>query len=186
MFRVQFQPNAQLLNANCPDLRQLVPVTVHKHTTKHTIHHGGHLLFVLMQLQDKHMENAYRRPKTSAYWSVGYWIRLVYIDLNIWHWHFITLHCCMLLMENTHFSHYNLRFLSLTENLYQVPSIKGPSIPYPTYVGENYFVKQACREWRGSSSVIMFLSDSVCSTNLENCSLSNFTLPCNYFLIPGY
>lgn len=48
-------------------------------------------------------------------------------------------------MENEHLSH-KLQFLSLTENLYQVHDIKGPSTPYPTYVGVNYFVKQACQE----------------------------------------
>lgn len=59
MFRVQFKPNTQLLNANCPDFRQLVPVTVHKHTTEHATYHGGNLLAVLLQLQDTHMEHAY-------------------------------------------------------------------------------------------------------------------------------
>lgn len=48
MFRVQFKPNTQLLNANCPDVRQLVPVTVHKHTTEHATYQGENLLSVLL------------------------------------------------------------------------------------------------------------------------------------------
>lgn len=59
MFRVQFKPNTQLLNANCSDFRQLVPVTVHKHTTEHDSSHGENLFSFLSQLQDKHMKQAY-------------------------------------------------------------------------------------------------------------------------------
>lgn len=68
MFRVQFQPNTQLLDANCPDFRQLVPVTVHKHATEHATYHGGKLLSVLLQLPDTHMEHAYTTAEQKQIW----------------------------------------------------------------------------------------------------------------------
>lgn len=57
MFRIRFQPNAQFLNTNCPDVWQQVPVTVHKHTAEHAVHHGGYVLPVLPQLKHTHVKN---------------------------------------------------------------------------------------------------------------------------------
>lgn len=53
VFGIVFQPHAQLLDTSHPDLRQQVPVTVHKHPAEHAVHHGEHLLSVLPQLQNK-------------------------------------------------------------------------------------------------------------------------------------
>lgn len=44
---VRFHPNTQLLNTHCTDLRQSVPVTVHKDTTESGVHQRGQLLSVL-------------------------------------------------------------------------------------------------------------------------------------------
>lgn len=57
VFRVRFQPHAQLLNTSRSDIRKLVAVTVHKHTAERGIHHGRYLLPVLPQLKHIHMRH---------------------------------------------------------------------------------------------------------------------------------
>lgn len=59
VLRVHFQPEAQLLHTHCPNLRQSVPITVHKHTAESGIHHGGQLLFVFSQLQHANIKQSY-------------------------------------------------------------------------------------------------------------------------------
>lgn len=59
VLRVHFQPKAQLFNTHCPDLRQLVPITMHKHTTESGIHHGGQLLSVFSQLQHTNIKQSH-------------------------------------------------------------------------------------------------------------------------------
>lgn len=59
VFRVSFQPLAQLFDTCRPGLRQPVPVTVHKDSPKGGVHHGGKLLSVLSQLQHIRMKHMY-------------------------------------------------------------------------------------------------------------------------------
>lgn len=51
---VGLDPNAQLGNTGGPDVRQQVPVAMHKDAAEHGVHHGTHFFSVLLQLGETH------------------------------------------------------------------------------------------------------------------------------------
>ena len=78
VFRIYFQPHAQVLNAQHPYISQPVPVPMHKHAPEGRVHHGGELLSFLLQLghmnmklmhKDKSVRYTFNFEKLKMNWS---------------------------------------------------------------------------------------------------------------------